>query len=506
MVKLGRELICLIFLGLATLVSSSTPPNETNQTSSSPASSSSSATPLTFAMPLINYYNSEYSGQIVIGADGQSVNLAFDTGAVWILVDNSSIPSQSTSNCSSSSSCNLLGFGDVEKTTFKYITYGETVGGYIVSDSFVLNNETLINQTLLLPDTSSPKWNKYSDGVCGLSLTNGKNPTLLDNLAKKNIITNKMFGLYLSNNPEAYGETTSEIMFGGSNPNYYTGNFTNVSLIADTPYWQIPLEGILFSNSIQSSSFQLNADTAIIASGIEYLLFSSDDFQTIIDSFTSTYQLSCSNIPGQELLNCDCPNGDISAFPNISIILDAQPLMIPPSLYLDITDQGCNVLIQGTLDNEQTSFEPAPSSGANGTNGTTNGTTTGNSSDDSTDASSVSDASDEDTIGLAVTQQGTYIILGAVFLRNFYTVFDADNKVISFAQVVNPPLGLISALQVIYIVLGAFIVILFIVFVGWFVRIMFSKKAPVAEVASPEKPLVERRTTTSQQIGHGFDG
>ena len=89
-------------------------------------------------------------------------------------------------------------------------------------------------------------------------------------------------------------------------------------------------------------------------------------------------------------------------------------------------------------------------------------------------------------------------------MRNYYTLFDAEEKKMSFTPAIRPPKSMITTLEVIYMIFGAFILVMFVVFVGCFVQICLTKKNPTMEKNGLDKTLIERKTTLSQFV-QGLD-
>jgi len=422
-------------------------------------------------LSLSNYYNQQYSGKILIGSNNDPLDLIFDTGFPWIWISPDNTNTKPTNTACSQSTCNW--FEGLQNDEFTFISRSETVKGFLATETISFNNqnETKMDQMLLLSKPSEFIPTLYADGYCGLSIKNGQGTaTLLDTLHKTNKISRKIFGLYLSDNPEAFNETTSEISFGGINPNYEKAEFINVH-VKDSQYWQLDFDGLnLSAGSISPVELELSARTAVIASGINNIIMSKQDFTSFYNVLRTTFNLECSLGLTKEL-TCACSDGNISQFPNISFkFAEDKTLTIQPSLYLEIKENSCVVLIEGSLTNPKAYL-------------------TQDSENDST-------VENKKSLGL---DDGNFIILGGVFLRNFYTVFDAENKLVSFAKVIKPPRNIITALEVIYLIFGSFILVMFIVFVGCFIQICLTKKTP-AEKTNLEKNLIERKTTLSQFV------
>ena len=85
------------------------------------------------------------------------------------------------------------------------------------------------------------------------------------------------------------------------------------------------------------------------------------------------------------------------------------------------------------------------------------------------------------------------MVLGDVFLRNYYTVFFADNYSISFAEVATFKTEFITTLELIYLIMGTFILVMFAVFLVCLIRTCTIKgtqsKEPHLGTPMIERPL-----------------
>ena len=493
MINFNWKLILFIVLGLAVLVTSSDVSTGSNQTSSDTQASTNSSTKpeLTLAIGLANNFNLQYSGQVTIGSNARVSNLIFDTGFPWVWVSEVTIPT--VDQITTSGSSPLI----TNRTQTEFFGRHEMVKGALYADTLTIGQKSMnIGQTFLVSQNSDIIANVDFDGVCGLSLsTDHGQSTLLENLKKNGIINKKVFGLYLSDNPEAFGEDGSEIMFGGNNSNLYTGDFQSINVL-DSNYWQVSLTNIsLDSDDTFTSKISVNASTAVIASGVNQILMSQEDFIGFNDAL-KRYNITCYYDSTQNFV-CPCLEGNISMFPDLVLFLDSKPFRIPASMYLDVKESGCVVLVEGTLGSSDSTvyfseeFEKNNNRllEDNSSNNTSNSTNT-------TDSSSSNNTQGSNKI--TTLEKGTYIVLGGVFLRNFYTVFDAENGKISMANAVKLSKRLITMLEVVYLVFGSFILVMFVVFVICFIRIWTTKKVPMTERASLEKPFVDKRTASSQ--------
>jgi cathepsin D len=76
-------------------------------------------------------------------------------------------------------------------------------------------------------------------GLSFASISNLNSPTPFDNLFAQGLIKDKIFSFWLNNNiSESNG---GQIFFGGSDPAYFTGNFTYLT-VTDAGFWQFSME------------------------------------------------------------------------------------------------------------------------------------------------------------------------------------------------------------------------------------------------------------------------
>jgi len=485
MIKFNCKIISLIFLSFAfSAFCSNLSDNSNFLPSEQPVQTDPLESFPVLTIPLANFHNQEYSGQLLIGSDGRPFKLNFDTGFPWIWVSpedaNISNPdSKPTLQCNFSSTCQIMsGPESMVKEEVMYFPSSETIKGYLATDNVAFHGiKSRVNQTLLLSKSTDSIQSEHYDGVCGLSLMNDRgSPNLIDTLHAAKIIKKKVFGLYLSDNPEAYGESSSEITFGGINPNYEKVDFIDVKVQSDSVYWQVSLDNIFLGTLNTFSTIpSIKASNAVIASGISKILMMSDDLMAFKNALQTSYGIFCRYNEYKEV-TCTCNNGDIRGYPNITFQLNSKMLSIPPSLYLEVNEKDCTLLIDGTLENSNTYFKPQDSE----------------------------EASKDAPEGHKALEKGTYMVLGGVFLRNFYTVFDSEEKKMSFTPAIRPPKSMITTLEVIYMIFGAFILVMFVVFVGCFIQICLTKKNPTMEKNGLDKTLIERKTTLSQ-FGQGLE-
>jgi len=403
---------------------------------------------------LINYYNSQYTGTMVMGSNNQSFNLIFDTSSPWLWVlesapNSKDVQSTSKFDCLLSSSCRYAKQITGDFMMAEYFAFSKSVNieGIIASDYISFPNSRVLNQSfLIMSEEHADLLSGYSvDGICGLGPKNDKKmPTFLNKLKKEGLIEKEIFSLYLHNNPEAYDEEGSEIIFGGMNETKKIGKFVTVSA-RDSLYWEANLDNIFLSVGNTSSRVEKVATYVVFDSGINTLKMAQSDFLTLIKKLKQDFGKSCSYFGFfEKVYACECPGGDIDSFPNITFVINGQVLPIPPSQYLMVRKDNCVLLMEGSPILEF----PKKESQEDENNG------------------------QSDKIP---TDPENFLVLGTPFLRNYYTVFNVENKTISFAQAMQNTKKAITTLELIYMVFGIFIFILFCALVTYATRIWTNK-------------------------------
>jgi Eukaryotic aspartyl protease len=411
---------------------------------------------------LTNYYNVQYSGTIYIGSNNQSFNLIFDTGSPWLWVpeaNTDNIGFQSTFNCNASTTCSncadtllnqsdINGCGNDTSTTETYtLVYSSgIVQGYLVSDYVSFDaGDTPFRQNFLVCEDATILQESFVDGIFGMSLKTGNNatsnmPTILTMLQANGIITNQIFSLYINNNPEAYGDDSSLLMLGGYDTKYASGAFQNIDVHQDSMYWQSSLNGFSLQSNQTVANIPLYSKSVIFDSGTSHIVMFGEDFLSITNQIRKSVQ--CAYELGK--YTCQCPGGSLTGFPNLIFEIDSKNFSIPPSLYLSIEENACNFLIDGSL--------------------RFNATTT------------------------------PYIVLGDVFLRNYYSVFNAENYTISFAPAAILKENFVTTLELFYLILGVFILVMFGIFLICLVKTWTIKRKsyPKASLGTSGMPLADR--------------
>ncbi|KAM8892316.1 gastricsin-like [Spinachia spinachia] len=329
-------------------------------------------------MYINNYADTTYYGAISIGTPPQSFQVLFDTGSANLWVDSVYCNTQA---------CNAhTKFNPQRSSTYSgkgqsfYLPYGAgSLYGVFGYDTVNVGGIVINNQEIGL-STNEPGQNfvvaKF-DGILGLSypsISAGGETPVMDNMMSLSLLNADMFAFYLSRG----GQQGSVLSFGGVDNSMYQGQIYWTPVTSQT-YWQIGVNG-----------FQINGrETGWCSQGC----------QSIVDTGTSTLTAPSQFLPsimqaigaqrnqyGQYMVDCS----QINNLPTFSFVISGVSFPLPPSAYI--------------TQNYQNGYQYC-------------------------------------SVGIAPTYLPSHDgqplwIMGDVFLREYYSVYDRSNNRLGFASAV----------------------------------------------------------------------
>ncbi|XP_010611386.1 cathepsin E [Fukomys damarensis] len=326
--------------------------------------------------PLINYLDMEYFGTISIGSPPQNFTVIFDTGSsnLWVPSVYCTSPACQTHPVFHPSLSNT--YSEVGNPFS--IQYGTgSLTGIIGADQVSVEGLTVAGQQFgeSVKEPGQTFVHAEFDGILGLgypSLAAGGVTPVFDNMMAQNLVALPMFSVYMSSNP---GSSGSELTFGGYDPAHFSGSLNWVP-VTKQAYWQIALDGIQVGDS---------------------LMFCSEGCQAIVDTGTSLITgppkkikqlqeaLGATNVDEEYAVEC----ANLNTMLDVTFIINGVPYTLSPTAYtlMDFADgmQVCSPGFQG--------LEIQPPA-------------------------------------------GPLWILGDVFIRQFYAVFDRGNNQVGLAPAV----------------------------------------------------------------------
>ncbi|GAB1285431.1 Renin-1 [Apodemus speciosus] len=339
----------------------------------------SSFSNVTSPVVLTNYLDTQYYGEIGIGTPPQTFKVIFDTGSANLWVPSTKCGPLYTA-------CGIHSLYDssesssyMENGTEFTIHYGSgTVKGFLSQDTVTVGG-IIVTQTFgevtelpLIPFMLA----KF-DGVLGMGFpaqaVDGVTP-VFDHILSQGVLKEEVFSVYYSRDSHLLG---GEVVLGGSDPQHYQGNFHYVS-ISKTGSWQITMKGLCRVSVGSSTLLCEEGCVVVVDTGTSYISGPTSSLKLIMQALgakekrTNEYVVNCSQVP---------------ALPDISFYLGGRAYTLNSMDYVlqypyRNDDDLCTLALQG-LD------VPPPT--------------------------------------------GPVWVLGATFIRKFYTEFDRYNNRIGFA-------------------------------------------------------------------------
>jgi len=279
-------------------------------------------------VPIQDYQNAQYYGQISVGTPPQKENVVFDTGSsnLWVPSKSPFLAFKNVYHHDKSSTYAKNG------TVFK-IQYGSgPVSGVYSADDVHVGPFTIKDFTFAEVDNTAGLGLGYRigkfDGILGLAwdaISVGHVPTVMNKLVASGQLPQPVFGFFLGN------QAVGELVFGGTDTKHYTGDFKYVQLSSKT-YWEVALDGVKLGDSSVS-----DCKKAIIDSGTSLLAGPKDDITAIAN------KLGAKSLMGKEW-TVDCSKD----LPDLSFTLGGQAFTLAKSdLILQQSGSTCILGLMG---------------------------------------------------------------------------------------------------------------------------------------------------------------
>ncbi|KAI8056926.1 endopeptidase [Syncephalis plumigaleata] len=251
-------------------------------------------------VPISNFMNAQYFGEIGIGTPPQTFKVVFDTGSsnLWV-------PS---THCSSIACFFHSKFDSSKSSTFKSngtefaIRYGTGSLEGIISNDVITVGDIEVKHADFGESTKEPgltfAFGRF-DGIFGLGYDHisvkGVIPPFYHMVDRK-LIDKPLFSFWL-NDVKSGGEG-GELVFGDTNPDHYTGDI-HYAPVTRKGYWEVKLEKVQFDGEDTG----LDPVGAAIDTGSSLLVVPTDLAEMINKQigakkgFNGQYTVKCSRVP-----------------------------------------------------------------------------------------------------------------------------------------------------------------------------------------------------------------
>ncbi|KAJ2773914.1 aspartic proteinase precursor [Coemansia nantahalensis] len=250
-------------------------------------------------VPISNYMNTQYYGEIDIGMPPQKFKVLFDTEASNLWVPSVDCTSDGCSNHSRYNHTQSSSYtGNNTPISFGFGT--DSLEGYLSYDTITVGDITVEAQEFAEVTTGfGPMYaSSRFDGVFGLGYdtTSGEGmaPPFYT-MANQQLLKEPVFSLYLSDT--ANGDD-GEIVFGGYNSEHFEGDFKWANVYRPG-YWEVELQGAQFGDYV----LEMDPTGAALATGSSMLVMPAMVADMLNEKIgakknsTGQHTLDCASVP-----------------------------------------------------------------------------------------------------------------------------------------------------------------------------------------------------------------
>ena len=306
------------------------------------------------SIPLNNYLNvtarqMQYYANISIGTPPQYLSVLLDTGSSYNYMPSATCDSSCSGadryDSSKSSSFKSIG-------TVHTLTYGKgTVYGEFASDTFTIGDSlTAKNVQFVLSNRMEDSDDALFEGLIvrnsqgfGFAILSDGVPTFVDSLKAQGVISQRVFSFYLSNSSYYTNEydTESECIIGEVDTSHASGDLTYIPIYGTPAFWSVAI------NSVYLGSTNLNIEyhVGILDTGTSLLVVPEKDAYAILDALDNAGNCG---VTTSGMIGCDCTSYSVSDYPTMILSLGGHSFELSPEDYFWHQENGCLLLLQAT--------------------------------------------------------------------------------------------------------------------------------------------------------------
>ena len=288
----------------------------------------------------------QYYGDISIGTPPQTLSACFDTGSSYTYIPSSACDSScsGTARFNSSQSTSFKSLGS--SITLQY-GIGKTYGTLSI-DTLSIGGLTATEMSFILSnrmeDNSADAYDglvvRFIQGFAFSSMSDGV-PTLVDMLKQRGAISQRVFSFYLSKTDfkSTQADTDSVCIIGEVDTSYASGDLIYLPLSDQRGFWSVQLNTI----SVGSSSIASAASVAILDTGTSLIYGPESDLASILDALNDVG--SCQVDVSSGSVFCECSTHALSSYPDITFTLGGHDFVLGPEDYLNLSGGSCELLM-----------------------------------------------------------------------------------------------------------------------------------------------------------------
>ncbi|XP_036309230.1 pepsin B [Pipistrellus kuhlii] len=288
--------------------------------------------------PITNYLDAFYFGEISVGTPPQNFLVLFDTGSSNLWVPSTYCQSQACSNHNR--------FNPSLSSTFRNngqtytLSYGSgslsVVLGY---DTVTVQNIVVQNQEFGLSENepNNPFYYSDFDGILGMAYPNmavGNAPTVMQGMLQQGQLSQPIFSFYFSRQPTR--QYGGELILGGVDNQLYSGQIVWAPVTQEL-YWQIAIQEFAIGN--QAMGWCSEGCQAIVDTGTFLLAVPQQYMGSFLQAMGAQQAQN-----GDFVVACD----SVQSLPTITFIISGSQFPLPPSAYVLNNNGYCRLGIEAT--------------------------------------------------------------------------------------------------------------------------------------------------------------
>lgn len=260
-----------------------------------------------------NFENAQYYGPISIGTPAQVFQVIYDTGSsnLWV-------PSGTCTFCLKKKYYSGQSSTYTANGTAFEIQYGSgALSGFLSNDDVSIGGIT-VNQQTFAEATQFPSIQMELgafDGICGMAYQSISVDDVVPpfvNMVLDGLVDQPVFGVALSSSPSAQGE----MLLGGIDTSKFSGSLSYYPLISES-YWEIALNGVSLGGSSVTA-----ARKGVVDTGTSIFAGPSADVAAIAAKLGATpvpinpneYTIDCTKVPSLPTLTFTLGDGSTYSF------------------------------------------------------------------------------------------------------------------------------------------------------------------------------------------------
>ncbi|EDQ88496.1 uncharacterized protein MONBRDRAFT_32800 [Monosiga brevicollis MX1] len=288
-------------------------------------------------VPLSNYEDAQYFGEISIGTPAQKFKVIFDTGSSNLWVPSSQCPKTNIA-CDVHAKYDSSASSTYKANGTKFaIQYGTgSLSGFLSTDTACIGDLCVKDQTFAeaLEEPGVTFVAAKFDGILGMGFSTISVDHVVPvwyNMVQQQVVEQNMYSFYLNRNPN--GVSGGELTLGGYDESHFAGPIHWTDVTVDG-YWQFTMTGLSIENTPYCTNCKAIADT-----GTSLLAGPTDVVKQINKAIGATTIAA-----GEAIVDCN----KIPHMPNVTIVINGIQYSLSAEQYvLQVTAEGETECISG---------------------------------------------------------------------------------------------------------------------------------------------------------------